>query len=462
MVLAVLITLGSTLALVLQEQKREHARMHSTLDQIGTTYTEALSAMVWDMGERDIPLLLDGIRNIPDVVHVAVYDEHQRLLVEKGLAPPQGVQRTYPLFQPEGLVSFSIGSLSVIMDPRKPAQRIQARALRIFAIRAVDLMVISLFFLWVIQILITRHLKTMAAYAQAMNLDRLETPLILHGRSRTPKSPDELDIVVDAMNTMRLSIRQGLHEKAAKARMEGEFQAAAAIQKALLPQKPPFIPLLDVAFSFEPALEVSGDYFDFFPLDAYRMAAVVADASGKGIPAALIANAARILIRAFPELLEKPEELLKTLNCTLPEAMGPRHFLTLGYLLVDTQARCLTLVSAGHDPFFLRKDSQSILRLKPQGYPFCHLHQKAFDMRLKSLRLSFEPGDCLLAYTDGLSESLSPTGERFGEERIQTILAQPHPSAQALVQHLIAEIKAFRSHTIPDDDTTLVILRFVP
>lgn len=459
--LTLVLTVLSTLVLIFREHQREMLRMENRLEQIGATYTDALSAVVWNMGDTETRLLLEGIHNIQDVVHLAVYDEKHRLLAEKGTAISTGLQRTFPLYQPEVLAPSTIGSLLVTMNMDAAKSRIRESALQIFTMRTLDLGIISLFFLWIIRNLVTRHLEAMASYTRQMNLDRLEMPLRLPGKKRSGRK-DELDIVVDAINTMRLSILQGLDEKAKKARMEGELQAAASIQQALIPDHPPVMAGLDTAFFFDPALEVSGDYFDFFPLSTSRIGLVVADASGKGMPAALIAHAARILLHSCPELLDQPEALLSRLNRTLPEAMGQGHFLTLNYLLLDTETRCLTLVSAGHDPVLLRRHSGDIIRIKPEGYPFCRLHQKAFDIRLKNLTLSLESGDCLLLYTDGLSECLSPDNERFGEERIHAILASPHKTAKDLILHLLTEIRTFRGHARVHDDMTLVALRFVP
>ncbi|TYT73932.1 PP2C family protein-serine/threonine phosphatase [Desulfobotulus mexicanus] len=457
--IALLMTLLSTVFMVIQDSRQAMKNTEKTLDQIEETYTKALASLIWNMGSDEIRLMADGINNIPGVMHVIITDDKQKILAEKGEESISGLSRTYPLYQPEGLVPFSIGSLTVTMDLDALNRNIRFSALRILTARAIDLMLMGLVFLWIIHRLITRHLKTMAGYTQQMNLDRLETPLHLQGRK--PGNPaDELDIVADAINTMRVSIAETLEQKAEKARMEGELRAAANIQKVLLPTHPPDIKLLDLAFSFEPALEVSGDYFDFFPLDDHRLGIVIADASGKGIPAALIANAARVLLMANPRQQDRPEALFKTLNRTLPQTMGMGHFLTMSYLLLDTDQRELTLVSAGHDPVFIKKASGEILSLKPPGYPFCRLHQKTFDLRLKSLTLSFEPGDTIFAYTDGLSESLSPEQIPFGEQGIRNAMAAPHTSAADLIRHMQNRLSDFCQHIEPCDDVTLVAVCF--
>ncbi|TWI77389.1 serine phosphatase RsbU (regulator of sigma subunit) [Desulfobotulus alkaliphilus] len=457
--IALLMTLASTIFMVVQDRRQAMRYMEKTLNQIDETYTQALAALIWNMGFDEIRLITDGIHNIPGVMHVIIKDDKESILAEKGKESATGLHRSYTLYQLEGLVSSSIGSLGVTMDLDALNQNIRFTALRILAARSIDLMLMGLVFLWIIHHLVTRHLKTMASYTQQMNLDRLETPLRLHGRK--PDHPtDELDIVAQAINAMRISIAESLEQKAEKARMEGELRAAANIQKVLLPTRPPAIKFLDLAFSFEPALEVSGDYFDFFPLDEHRLGIVVADASGKGIPAALIANAARVLLMANPRQQDAPEALFRTLNQTLPEAMGMGHFLTMSYLLLDTKRQEVSLVSAGHDPVYMKKASGEILPLKPPGYPFCRLHQKTFDLRLKSLTLSFEPGDTLFAYTDGLSESLSPEQEPFGEQGIQKILAEPHSRAAYLIQHMKKKLSDFCQHIKPSDDVTLVAVCF--
>ncbi|MCW7753578.1 SpoIIE family protein phosphatase [Desulfobotulus sp. H1] len=460
LLLAMIITLASTILMVAQDHQQEQKAMHQTLDQIGYTYVHTISALVWNMGSEEIFLVADGIHNIPGVVHVKVEDEKKQRLAEKG-EETEGTTRIYPLYQLEGLIPSTIGTLFVTMDTVAMNQRIRTNGLRILAIRAVDLMIISLAFLWIIRHLITRRLETMAVYTRNMNLDGLETPLILQ-KTTGSQDTDELDTVAGAINIMRLSILQGLEQKAEKARMEGEIRAAAAIQGALLPQSPPLIFSTDAAFAFEPALEVSGDYFDFFPLDEFRMGVVIADASGKGIPAAMIVSAARVLIMAYPELQSRPDALLCAMNRTLPSAMGASQFLTLTYFVVDTRENRITLVSAGHDPVLLKRGSGEILSLKPHGYPFCRLHQKTFDTRLKSLRLSIEPGDTLLAFTDGVTETLSPENEAFGENRIRSLMKQNHSSPEDLIRSIRNQLEHFRNNRIPLDDATLVALHFHP
>ncbi len=216
-------------------------------------------------------------------------------------------------------------------------------------------------------------------------------------------------------------------------RMQSEAQEARTIQQALIPKSSPLIPGFAFDSAWEPAGTVAGDWFDWIPLSSGRLGIVLADVSGKGMPAALLMTATRATLRTLARLDLSPGETLKQLNHMLIADMPANKFVTMVYGVLDPNSREITFASAGHlRPLlingccdFLPIDTGLPLGLAASSYPEYTIHLK--------------PGMQVLLYSDGITEAMNRDEEEYGPARLVEHFLQP----KACVDGLFDEIQRF-------------------
>ena len=208
-----------------------------------------------------------------------------------------------------------------------------------------------------------------------------------------------------------------------------------------------------------PAKEVGGDFYDFIPLAEHSLGLVIADVSGKGVPAALFMALSRALMRANSLHEPRVANAVIQTNQLILECATSELFVTLFYAIVDTQNRTLRYVNAGHNPPILfRKATGDIQLLEADGIALGVLE----EIELEEKEVSLEQGDLILLYTDGVTESINPEKEEFGEERLITLIQENHTlSAKELVQKIQNEIMTFTEDEPQFDDFTLMVVNIV-
>ena len=244
-----------------------------------------------------------------------------------------------------------------------------------------------------------------------------------------------------------------------KARLEHQMELASAIQSGLMPPVPKDLRELEVHGWYRPAERTSGDFFDFVKTRDGRLAVIVGDVSGHGVGPALITAAAQASLRSYLRVLPTPAEALTMLNGDLSERMDPGMFLTL-LLLVLGEDGAVDILNAGHHAALVARKGE-ILCCEGHGAALGVLGELTYDV---DERLQLEPGDVLLAFTDGLIES-HPPGRReelFGEERVRAMLlelARLGSSAEEITRELARAALEFSGGTTHEDDITLVVVR---
>jgi phosphoserine phosphatase RsbU/P len=237
-------------------------------------------------------------------------------------------------------------------------------------------------------------------------------------------------------------------ERRERERMHREAEEMRAIQQALFPKAVPLIPGLDFETAWQPAGVVGGDWFDFIDLGGNRWGIVVADVSGKGMPAALLMSATRATLRSIARLQVSPAETLAQLNRFLRDDVPESKFVTMIYGILDARSREITLASAGHPRPLLVNGTCSFVDVDP-GLPL-GLGVSAYTER--TVRL--DPGKRLLLYTDGITEAMNRQFEEYGPARLIEHFVQPH----ACVQGLISELERFSRGSDFADDATAVLI----
>jgi serine phosphatase RsbU (regulator of sigma subunit) len=284
-------------------------------------------------------------------------------------------------------------------------------------------------------------------------------------------SQDQLGELADSFNVMTGSIEDLLHQKAEKERLEQELRIARQIQMSLLPQGPLRLDGLSITAHCEPAREVGGDYYDYFPLADGRVGIIIADVAGKGTSAALYMAELKGLMLSLSQLHSSPRELLIVANRIIAQHLDARSFITMTYAVADMNARTLTYARAGHCPLMYLPGSgiedrgSGVREVQVQAPDGLVLGLKIddgerFDSLLKERTLRLGVGDLVLLFTDGITDAMNAAGEPFGEERLAALI-QEHGDLpfEELRERILREIHAFVGTTSQHDDMTLVLVK---
>ncbi|WP_048068577.1 SpoIIE family protein phosphatase [Methanoregula boonei] len=274
---------------------------------------------------------------------------------------------------------------------------------------------------------------------------------------------DEFEDLAHSFNTMAADLKEHMDElertTAEKERFAKELEIAKGIQQSFLPDTAPDIAGIEIAAKNIPALEVGGDFYDFIPLGKDRWGLVIADVSGKGVPAALFMALSRTLIRASTLANADPAVAIGHANQLICEDSKTDMFVTLFYAILDSRAMTLDYVNAGHNPPLLLKGTSSdVVLLKARGIAL----GLTDEMDLQSARMDLRPGDVLVLYTDGVTEAINDHEEEFGEQRLLSVIMENRtlPAAE-LLEKILNAISTFAGNRPQHDDITLLILHAV-
>jgi predicted ester cyclase len=245
-------------------------------------------------------------------------------------------------------------------------------------------------------------------------------------------------------------------ERIERERIEQELLVARRIQQASLPKEIPQLEGWQITPFYQPAWEVGGDFYDFFELDEGRLGVAVGDATGKGVPAALVAEATSNMLRALAQGLgsSSPGEVLSRVNETLLARIPSNMFVTCFYAILEPESGSLSYANAGHDLPYLHH-SGGAEELRARGMPLGLIPGMPYEEK----EVALGAGDRALLYSDGLVEAHNPEGEIFGFPRLQALVAE-HDEEEALVDFLMEELYTFTGRGWEqEDDITLVTLQ---
>src|SRR5918997_5781430 len=250
-------------------------------------------------------------------------------------------------------------------------------------------------------------------------------------------------------------LRQEISERE---RAEQELQVARRIQQASLPEVVPALEGWRIAPYYRPAQEVGGDFYDFFELKDGRVGIVVGDATGHGVPAALVVTATYSMLRAVAQALGSfsPGELLAQVNETLVARIPANMFVTCFYAILDPQSGRLVYANAGHNlPCCRRHEHAATTDLSARGMPLGLMPQMSYEEQETVL----VPGEGVLFYTDGLVEAHNPKGEMLGTPRLRNLLSERPEGGTDLTATLMEELEHFTGEGWEqEDDITLLTL----
>lgn len=306
-----------------------------------------------------------------------------------------------------------------------------------------------------IKVIIVSAYNDMANIRKAMNqgaFDFITKPIEFSDLEKTV-----LGAIHDAKDT-RLKAVEKANEHEKFMEIEKELEAARTIQTAFIPQN--FQQLLEktnfeIYGTMRPAREIGGDFFDFFVIDESQMGFVIADVSGKGVPAALFMTMTRAALRCYSS--KNVSEFLRQTNEFLCNRNDSCMFVTLFYGTLDTKTGELTYCNAGHNPPFLVSRDGSLQEIgRNQGLALGVIDK----IDLIEHKITLKSGDNLVVYTDGVTEAMNVKNEMFSEARLKDFLSK-HASLppKELINDLVSEIQTFTNYADQSDDITAFCIK---
>lgn len=235
-----------------------------------------------------------------------------------------------------------------------------------------------------------------------------------------------------------------------------ELRIASDIQRSFLPEKVPPVRGFDLAATSISAMEVGGDFYDFIPGNE-RMGMVIADVSGKSIPAALFMALSRTIVRANATHHEKGTEVLQDANDMISADSRSGMFVTLFYGVLDEQTKSLVYANAGHPPpLLMRKGEDRFRALEVTGIALGVVEGMKYEER----QIDLLPGDILVLYTDGVNEAINDREEQYGLARLcRTVRGSRDLSAQGILDAILKDIALFAGDQAQFDDITMIVLK---
>jgi len=306
---------------------------------------------------------------------------------------------------------------------------------------------------------ITGPLRAMAEAAGAIAAGNLDVDL------PPARSRDEVGRLTGAFHGMKTELREHIAKVAAAAaerqRMESELGIARDIQMQILPRILPPLPpreRYDLEAVIEPAREVGGDFYDYFPVDENRLCFVIADVSGKGVPAALFMAVSMTLLKSAARGGLAPDRILSMVNDDLSRDNEANMFVTAICGILDTADGTLVYANAGHNPPLVVKGTGEVAPVKTANGLALGVLEGA-PYRCESLRL--EAGDSILLYTDGVTEAMDAAEELFGDERLQrTLESAAGAPPDGMTAAVLSRVRDFAAGAPQSDDITILALRY--
>ena len=276
-----------------------------------------------------------------------------------------------------------------------------------------------------------------------------------------PIDLDDLSVTIEKAIEQIRYIKTMQKEHTQLESIKGDLAVAREIQQAILPRIFPPFPenahQLDIAASMNAAKDVGGDFYDFFRIDDERIGFVIADVSGKGVPAAIFMAVSRTLIRATGIRGVSAAECMTYSNVLLAKESVNCMFVTVFYGIYNIKTGEVTYTNAGHNPPYLLKANGSLKSLGNSKNIAAGVME---DIPFTEETLQLEPGDTLLMYTDGVTEATDTEEKEYGEARLEALLKQStQADCQQIIDNVKADVKAFVGEAEQSDDITLLALK---
>jgi sigma-B regulation protein RsbU (phosphoserine phosphatase) len=274
---------------------------------------------------------------------------------------------------------------------------------------------------------------------------------------QTPQILGSLGFAVFLFSFGYVALRKVLASERRLLSIENELAIARDIQTSILPSSSPGLKDLRITAAYHPMTAVAGDFYDFIPVGENRVGILVADVSGHGVPAALIAAMIKVALQSVVPCAHDPREVLRGLNRILDGQLHDQ-FVTAAYLLIDTENRKALYSAAGHPPM-IRSRGSKLERIESNGIVFGVMPEPDYPV----CDMPISPGDRFLLYTDGVIEPENASGDSFGDHKLEQVVRDNQSrSPSELVDQLLSEIRHWQPASLAQqDDITLIVIDVV-
>ncbi len=263
-----------------------------------------------------------------------------------------------------------------------------------------------------------------------------------------------------------IAVKKTAENRVERERLQAEFSVARKAQLRMLPDAPPSAPGIAISAVCNPSREVGGDLYDFLALPEGKIGVVIADVSGKGVPASLYMTLTKGLLDSIAEHKTDPGEILREVNRHLYDVCRRKTFVTMFLGVIDPLRRTLSYARAGHNPTILHRSNGDSERktwmLKSPGMGMGFNNGGVFDQSLKVETIQLERGDKLFFYSDGITEAMNEKRDEYGEGRLMTMAERTDGlNAEQSRDAVMADVAGFLGTVHPQDDQTLVVLHIL-
>jgi len=258
-----------------------------------------------------------------------------------------------------------------------------------------------------------------------------------------------------------IAVKQPVENRVERERLQAEFSVARRAQEHMLPDAPPSVPGIAISAVCLPSKDVGGDLYDFLALPEDKVGIVVADVSGKGVPASLYMTLTKGLLDSIAEYKTDPGEILREVNRHLYDVCRRKTFVTMFLGVIDPGRRTLSYARGGHNPTVIHRASErKTWMLKSPGMGLGLNSGRIFDQSLKVETVRLEQGDKLFFYSDGITEAMNAKRDEYGEERLMAMAERTNGlNAEQSRDAVMADVAEFLGTAQPQDDQTLVVLQ---
>lgn len=240
-------------------------------------------------------------------------------------------------------------------------------------------------------------------------------------------------------------------------RLEQDLRLAQQIQKSFLPRSLPSAASVEFHTEYQPVFTVGGDFYDVFWLDEQRVGVFIGDVAGKGVAAALLMARVSSDLRVAVLADSRPAHVMARVNQAMLEREQPEVFVTGVFLTLDINTGQVTLANAGHCPPYVRRYDGRVERVDGgHATAIGFFRESSFS----EVELQLAPGDALVLYTDGIIEATSVDGEQLGPQRLADCLGAADGNAAAIVERVLAAVRAHTTSAPPVDDVTMIVSAF--
>ena len=276
-----------------------------------------------------------------------------------------------------------------------------------------------------------------------------------------PIDLDDLSVTIEKAVEQINFIKSSLQEHKELVAIQDDLEIAGTIQQAILPTEfPPFPEIadkIDIFASMTPAKDVGGDFYDFFRINDGNLGFVIADVSGKGVPASLFMAVSRTMIKATGTRGLQSSECINIVNNLLSQESVDAMFVTVFYGILDIKTGHIDYTNAGHNPPYVMRSNGSVEQL-PTSNNFIVGCFEGFEYRNASLQLN--PGDSLVMYTDGVTEAFNEQSEQYGEKRLETLLGQLNgKGSKEIVNEIVKDVHGHAGNAPQSDDITALVIK---